>query len=303
MIERRDFNRPPKREWHGVHKPWRYRPDAFRWLGQYIVGINIYPIAGEMRAWMLQRGKLALALDESPKAEGGCTNPYTFSGLSLAMLMGGVVNSFHDFTTSQSPDCDSVDAEIERIRLYNEIILYSARICEVAIKQLLYCTQMTSSKYKRMSLGLLLEQPCPSCKKESGKDPHTISLIGSLAHPFNLCLEFDHCAMDHMSLVNKLRNSQTAHSDIQRFSVRSAKESKTQLLTDGDEVLSGFLHMLWHFEKLEERMSRDLAEKGDAINHLKKNGLRAEDCNFNLIPGKRFVYQSKGQDTGDLKAV
>jgi hypothetical protein len=207
--------------------------------------------------------------------------------------MGRIVNAFHDYATMQTPDHDEVDAEIERLRLYNEVVLYAARICEVAIKQLLYCTQFPEAQYKRMALGALLESQCPSCKRQNGKEPHSVSMVGSLAYPFRLCLEFDYCTMDHIDLVNKLRNSQAAHSEIQMLNIRSVEDSKTQLLNDCDEVLTGFLHMLSHLEKLEERMLDDLAEKSEAIVLLKLNGLPAEDCNFKLTPGERFVYESK----------
>jgi hypothetical protein len=185
-----------RRAWHGVHEPWCYRSEAFRWIGEQIVGINFLPLAQQMRAWLQQRGQLPVASSADREASGGYTNPYTFSGVSLALIMGRVVNSFHTYINEQTPDHDEVDAEIERLRMYNEVVLYSARLCEVSIKQLLYCTQMPESRYERMGLGALLESPCPSCGKQSGKKPHSVSLVGSLAHPFHLCLEFEHCAMD-----------------------------------------------------------------------------------------------------------
>lgn len=91
--------------------------------------------------------------------------------------------------------------------------------------------------------------------------------------------------MDHMDLVNKLRNSRAAHSETQTIDIRSVADSKAQLHKDGDTVLSGFLHMLSHLEKLEDRMLEDLANKGAAIELLKQGGLAAEDCNFQLTPG------------------
>ena len=185
---------------------------------------------------------------------------------------------------------NAADAEIERLRLYSETLIYAARVCEVAVKQLLYCTQIPESRYKRMALGALLDSQCPSCKKQNGKEPHTVSLVGTLAHPFYLCLEFEHCAMDHMDLVNKLRNAQAAHSSTQVLNIRSVQASKAQLAKEGQEVLSGFLHMLSHLEELEERMLDDLAEKGQAIALLKSNGLSADACDFRLVPGERFVF-------------
>lgn len=285
-----DKKRPPSREWHGKHLDWSYRPHAFRWTGEHIVGINFIPLASEMRAWMMQRGQLSIVSRSDHGRQGGYTNPYVFNGAALSVILGRVINASHDYATTETPDHTEVDAEIERLRLYNEVLIYTARMCEVAIKQLLHCTQIPESQYERMALGQLLESTCRACNKKDGKTPHLVSYLGTLAHPFHLCLEFDHCAMDHMDLVNKLRNSQAAHSGIQNLNIRSVKESKEQLLKDSDEVLSGFLHMLSHLEKLEESMLDDLAKKGEAITILKLNGLPPEECNFNLVPGRKFVF-------------
>jgi hypothetical protein len=247
-----------------------------------------------MRAWVLRQGHLSLMPPAELPTNGGFTNPYTDSGVTLALLMSGVINAFHDYATSPTVSDDELAAEIERIRLYNEVLIYSARLCEVVIKQLLYCTQIPVSRYQRMALGQLLGSPCPSCKRENGQEPHLVSLVGTLAHPFHLCLEFEHCAMDHMDLVNKLRNSQAAHSEVQTLNIRSISESKAQLQHDSNEVLNGFVHMLSHVEDLEQKMVADLSEKGAVINRLKRSGLRAEDCNFDLVPGQPFVFNPAG---------
>jgi len=277
---------PPSRDWHGSHHPWAYGIHCFRWLGSDIVGGNFLPLATEMLAWLTQKGKLSLPPENGMGGKGGYSNPYAFSGATLGLILGRVVNSWHDYANSESLSHNEADAEIERLRLYNEVILYAARFCEVVIKQLLYCTQVPEKHFKRMALGALLESPCPSCKKTNGMQPHDVSMVGTLAHPFYLCLEFEHCAMDHMALVNMLRNAEAAHSDIQMLDIRTVAESKAQLAKDCDEVLSGFVHMLSHLEKLEQCMLYDLAQKGHAIMLLKLNGLAAVDCNFKLVPGQ-----------------
>lgn len=173
-----------KREWHGTHHSWNYHPQAFRWSGEKISGINILPIATDMRAWMSQRGHLSLMPAQEAPDRGGFTNPYTNSGITLSLLMCRVINCAHDYANGAEPTHGDVDAAIERLRLYNEILLYSARLCEVAIKQLLYCTQIPAPRYGRMALGQLLESPCPTCKRANGREPHLVSLVGTLAHPF-----------------------------------------------------------------------------------------------------------------------
>lgn len=282
--------RPPHREWHGTHQGWGYRPHAFRWNEDELVGINFIPLARDMRAWMMRRGQLPIASIADQGAKGGYTNPYTFSGVALTLIMARVVNAWHKYATTEALESDAIDAEIERLRLYNELVLYSARICEVVVKQLLYCTQIPESRYKTKALGQLLESPCPDCRKENGKESHMVSLTASLAHPFHLCLEFEHCAMDHMSLVNKMRNSQAAHSGIQTLNIRTVEESKGDLCKDGQDMLEGFSHMLSHLADLEDRMLDDLAKKGEKIEILRLNGLPANEANFSLVPGRPFDH-------------
>jgi hypothetical protein len=292
-VEKNETARPPHRDWHGTHHRWIYRPQAFRWNGEQIAGINFVPIASELRAWLRQEGQLQILTKAHQQETGAYTNPYAYSSVALALALGRVVNAFHAYANTQSPGETDVDAEIERLRLYNEVMLYAARFSEAAIKQLLYCSVVPESSYQRMALGALLESPCKSCKKKDGKKPHSISWLGTLAHPFHLCLQFDHCAMDHMNFVNNLRNTRAAHSEIETLDVRTIQESKNQLLRDSTEVLNGFVHMLSHLEELEQAMLEDLAQKGLAINRLKLNGLPPEDCNFHLVPGRPFVFQPK----------
>lgn len=266
-----------KREWYGTHHSWSYRPQAFLWSGEMISGINLIPIATDMRAWMLQGGHLSFMPTQKDLGRGSFTNPYTRSGVTLSLLMSRVINCYHDYAHGAEPSHDEVDSEIERLRIYNEILLYSARLCEVAIKQLLYCTQIPESRYGRMALGQLLESPCPTCKRANGKEPHLVSLVGTLAHPYHLCLEFEGCAMDHMNLVNKLRNSQAAHSGVQELNIRTSDASRSQLLEESSHILNEFLHMLSHVEDLERKIIRDLESKATAINLLKIRGLKGED--------------------------
>lgn len=278
-----------RREWHGAHVPWSYSPHAFRWYGEIITGINFIPLATEMHSWLLRRGELSFLSTEEEKKADGYKNPYAFSGAAISLITANIVNSSHAFATQQT-DHDNVESEVKRLRLYNETILYVARFCEVAIKQLIYCTQIPESRYSRMALGALLESPCPDCKKANGKPPHNISMIGSLACPFHLCREFDHCAMNHLDIANKLRNSQAAHSSTQTLNIRTTTESKSQCLSEVNEVLMDFVHMLSHLEKIEKAMTTDLLEKAREINKLKHDGLKASDCNFKLTPGEPFTF-------------
>src|SRR3546814_1177439 len=110
------------------------------------------PLSMSMRSWLLGRGQLPIASKSDLETEGGYKNPYTFSGAALTSILARVVNAYHDYCTLQEPDEDPMEAEIERLRLYNEVVLYTARFCEVVIKQLLYCTQLPERRYARKSL-------------------------------------------------------------------------------------------------------------------------------------------------------
>nr|UKE85170.1 hypothetical protein KXZ65_09105 [Pectobacterium sp. PL152] len=83
-----------KREWHGAHHSWGYDPRAFRWLGEMIGGINLLPIATDMRAWMQQRGHLSLMPAQEAPERSGFTNPYTKMELLCHLLWGGLLTIF-----------------------------------------------------------------------------------------------------------------------------------------------------------------------------------------------------------------
>ena len=101
-----------------------------------------------------------------------------------------------------------------------------------------------------------------------------------------------------MALVNSLRNSQAAHSGIQTLNIRTVKASKEHLRQGCDKVMTGFIHMLSHLEKVEDAMLDDLAKKGEAIELLRINGLPAEEANFRLMPGKPFHHDPKADAPG-----
>ncbi len=281
---------PLTQVWHGTHHEWSYGPHAFIWNGEWITGVNLVPFATEMQKWMQQSGQITVLVKQHRGKRWAATNPYSYSGSAIALMLSQTINACFHYTKSESPASDPLDAEATRIRLFNELLLYSARFCEAVIKQLLFCTQVPPKRYARATLGQLLESPCPSCKRESGGTPHMVSWVGTLACPFHLCHEFDHCAMDHMDLVNDLRNSRAAHSESEDLHPRTVRESQHQLQLDATKVLGGVVHLLTHLEKLESRMLDDIAEKGEQINFLKRKGLPPDECNFNLAPAVSFEH-------------
>lgn len=143
---------PSSREWHGAHHEWSYGSQCFRWMGSQIAGVNFLPLATEMHAWLLQKGQLSLPPESGKEGQSGYSNPNSFSGSALGLIFARLVNSWHEFINSED-DIDPIDAELDRLRIYNELVLYAARFCEVAIKQLLHCTQIPEKRFKNMALG------------------------------------------------------------------------------------------------------------------------------------------------------
>lgn len=238
------------------HVEWGFRREALLWLGGVPIGVNFHPIASEFRQWLLQKGSFALFAKEDENGILSLTNPYAYHASVIAAILANAINATHEFATGTEP-LDDMEADIQRIRLYNEQILYTARFCEASIKQLLYCTQIGKKYYANASLGTLLSTECKGCKN-SGKEPHKISLLGSLAHRYHLCLPFEHCLFEHLKIVGRRRNLEAAHSETQLLRIRSAANSRKQLGVDSLEAGNELVHMLGHIGDLEARMMEEL---------------------------------------------
>ena len=238
------------------HMNWQFHKDAYLWSGDGPSALNFFPFATEMGAWMRREGQLAFFSEDDPSAPDAYTNPYTYSASTISALFARTFSSTHAFGTS-TDQIDPLEAEIERIALYNELALYTARLCEVTIKQLLYCTQIPRSWYKGASLGGLLSMDCRACKG-NGSPRHRISLLGSLAHHFGQCLPIEHCLADHLRIVNRRRNIETAHSDSQLLKMRTTEESRAKVMEDSEAIGNDFVHMLQHISGLEVDMRNEL---------------------------------------------
>ena len=86
-------------------------------------------------------------------------------------------------------------------------------------------------------------------------------MLGSLAHRYKLCLEFDQCLIEHLKIVNRRRNLEAAHSDTQALNIRSATESRAQLEHDTLKVGNEFVHMLEHISDLEIEMRKEIKSR------------------------------------------
>jgi hypothetical protein len=236
------------------HVEWGFRKEALIGVSDVALGVNLHPIATEFRGWLLNEGSFPLFEGKERDGFLSIKNPYTYHASVIASILAQVINATHTFGTS-TETLDETQAEIERIRLYNEQVLYTARFCEVTIKQLLYCTQISKKLYVRSALGGLLEVKCRACKAER---EHKISLLGSLAHRYHLCIPIEKCLAEHLKIVNRRRNVEAAHSETQSFNIRTAAASRAQLLQESFEVANELVHMLTHISDLEQQMIREL---------------------------------------------
>lgn len=240
------------------HFDWGFRRETLMWAGEHPIGVNFHPLATEFHQWLLQKGKFSVFAEEHKGSLLSLTNPYSYHASVIAAILARAINAAHNFATGLEP-LDDMEADIERIRVYNEQILYTARFCEATIKQLLFCTQIPKSYYKDAALGALLSVECHACKN-SGKPRHKISILGSLAHRYRLCLPFEHCLFEHLKIVNRRRNVEAAHSETQALRIRSSAASRAQLMQDSLDAGNELVHMLQHISDLESRMLTELKE-------------------------------------------
>lgn len=238
------------------HQEWEFRKEAIVWDGGYPARVNIHPVATEFRRWQLQQGSFSVLAEEHKNQPYAFTNPYTYHASVLAAILANVINASHAFSRGTA-SIGAMEAEIERIRLYSEQILYTVRFCEATIKQLLFCTQIYKRYYDSAALGALLSAECHGCKNSEGRR-HKVSLLGSLAHRYELCIPFEQCLFEHLKLVNKQRASEAAHAETQMMCIRTAEASRKQL--DNDSIAAGndLAHMLEHISDLETRMVAEL---------------------------------------------
>lgn len=241
------------------HIDWDFRKEAMvRSRGQPIRP-NFHPLGGELKNWLIRRGQLRILYAHEKIPGQSFTNPYTCNASALSIAYAEIVNDCADFADS-TESLDSVAAQIKFMRLQTESILYPARLCEAFVKQLLYLTSFKEKDYRGVSLRGLLSKDCTGCRSSNGV-PHEFSLLGSLAHRYRLCHEFEDCLKDHLRLINRRRNTGAAHSGIPNF---SRKSSATLRKNFGDEFIKHgklFRHMLEHVSEIEDRIFSELCTK------------------------------------------
>ncbi len=234
------------------HMEWGFRKEAAVWIDDKPVVPNFHPLATELRDWMLQQGDLKFFAPSDKKLSPAHTNPYTHDGSILAITFAQIINDSAVFIQG-TESIDSTQAEIRRIRLYTEQVLYIARLCEAFIKQLLFCTTFPEGEYGGSALGSLLSKDCNGCRS-SKEDRHKVSLLGSLAHRYSLCNSYEQCLNEHMKIVNRRRDVEAAHSGVTEFVDRAVPVARRQLGDDTSDLGDNFVHMLGHISDIEQRM-------------------------------------------------
>lgn len=244
---------PHKNKNTAYHMEWEFRREAAVWVGNRPVHPNFYPFATELRNWMLQKPhKLGVFSSD----EQLLTNRYTYDASVLSSIFVYVVNDGAEFIQSAVP-LDPYEAEIKRIRIYSEYVLYTARLCEAFIKQLLFCTTFPEEDYRGSALGALLSKDCSGCRSSKEKR-HKLSLLGSLAHRYRLCHTYDNCLNQHLPMANRRRDLEAAHSGVTKFTAKSVADVRHNLEKDFDKVGEDLIHMLYHISEIETRMLDEL---------------------------------------------
>jgi hypothetical protein len=238
------------------HIEWGFRREAAVWIDKRPVGPNFYPLGTELRNWMLRQGNLRYFSAKDKLLPHAFTNPYTYDGSVLAITYAQVINDSADFVKATEP-LDPLEAEIRRIRLYTENVLYTARLSEAFIKQLLFCTTFDEGDYRGSALGSLLSRDCSGCRSSKDKR-HKISLLGSLAHRYHLCHAYEGCLNEHMKIANRRRDIEAAHSGIAKFTPKAISAVRKQLGKDLSKIGDDFVHMLQHIGDIESRMLAEL---------------------------------------------
>jgi len=241
------------------HIEWSLRSESTIWRGFHSpVRPNFYKFATELRKWM-QKSPAVL-----PILLPGNTafyNPYARPASILIRAFQRVENDCGFFAQDAQVDrADVAEAEVRRIRLFSEFVLYATRICEALIKQLLYCTGFDERIYRRAALGALLAQPCDACRR-ARNERHRYSLLGSLAHRYALCGQYDECLDVDLARFNTLRNVTAAHASVAEIRAKSSMESRAISRADVIDAGSTFLHMLLHISEIEVQMWDELAKK------------------------------------------
>lgn len=238
------------------HIEWGFRREAAAYEGEIPFAPNLHAIGWDLRLWMLRQGNLTFYPHHFKEQPNALTNPYTYDASILASTFAEVVNNAVAFT-KRTDFYGPEEAEFCYMRLYTELVLYSTRLLEALIKQMLFCTTFPEGEYKNATLGALLERNCSSCQAFKEKR-HKVSLMGSLAHRYGFCQGYEKCLNSHMNIVRRRRNIEAAHSSTIEFLDRTVDESNGLMQTQLDLLGNELIHMLQHIGDIELHMVKEM---------------------------------------------
>lgn len=238
------------------HPSWELRRESAIWVDGVASEPNLIPHASQMCGWLGQRAQLTIIGEHERRHPKGPTNPHSYHASTIGLALAQTICSTFNFIESAS-EVDPTEAEIERVRLHHELVLYAARFCEATVKQMLFCTTLKPRFYKHSSLGHLLSFDCQKCRK-GGLPTHGVSMLGALAHRYHQCDALDGCVFDHLQLVNRRRNVEAAHSDTLTLNVRTAEASREDLSQALKRICQEFGHMCEHIGDIEGAMLKEI---------------------------------------------
>lgn len=264
---------PHKQNSIAYHIEWEFSHNAVVVKDGWPRVPNIYPVASNLRDWMMRKADLRYLAHSMSGEENAPTNPYSYESSMLALAVSDIINESHAFANREESDYD-FDVEMRCTRYASEFTLYSVRLCEALIKQLLFCTDFRRRDYKRAAIGSLLSSPCNGCRNSEEKR-HNISLLGSLGHRYHLCHGYEKCLHEKLEFVNRHRNQTSAHSGILPYRDLTVEESKAELRANIQKIGDDLEHLLRHIGDIENKMKEELHDKiDDEVKHLNAEGMK-----------------------------
>ena len=215
------------------------------------IRVNFYPYAHELRRWIIREPWiLPVVVDEA-----AYSNPYSRSAAALIAMFRDSLNEGALWSEGGQGIREGY-SEVVRVRYYSELVLTGVRIIECLTKQLLFCTALEPKEYRRATLGKLLRVDCKRCRGEG--TPHSISLLGSLAHMYQLCAGYNNCLEKDLPRLGEMRNQFVAHSETWKLEIIPERASRERLRRDSIDTGETFLHMLEHVSEIEMAMRQEL---------------------------------------------
>jgi len=245
-----------------THQPWSFVGRAFNNRNGKLVP-NLFPFASELRKWMLREPSSIFA---AAPANLGSANPFARDACWLAWAFAAIIDDFAELLKAPVESTDAWRLDLKRIRLKSEFVLYATRIVEATVKQLLYCTTFREKTYIRATFGKLVSSTCQPCATKGGQR-HTIDLLGSLAHAYKMCGQYEMCLSKDLQLLLQIRNSETAHATVGTIQISDTPEQALAVAqNDMDRLSEKLLHAFQHLGELEEHMLGTVSAKAQELN-------------------------------------